>query len=92
VTAYTFILRETATGAGDHGNYMKRRKAAEDYATGKGCTVLGKAKDMQINGSWYYWWFLDIPDMYSQRILADIETQFTVTKTTVEFAMRPVKI
>ena len=64
---------------------------AEDYVKGEGCKVLHEAQDMNINGDWYYWWFIDVPDDIQQR-LANIETQFTVTKATVEFAMRPVKI
>jgi hypothetical protein len=88
VTIYTFILRETTKGKNDHGHHNTRRKNAEDYATAKGCTVLDTPQEMYINGVWHYWWFLDIPD---QKTLTDIETQFTVTNTFVEFALNPVQ-
>jgi hypothetical protein len=86
VTIYTFIVRETVDGGKDHGHHTQRRKDAEQYAQGKGCTVLDTAKEMYINGVWHYWWFLDIPDGQ----LNNIKTQFTVTNKFVEFAVDPV--
>src|SRR5258707_14562651 len=83
MTVYTFILREKNSGAGDHKHKDKRRAAAMNFVIGENCTILDSPQNMQINGVWHYWWFLDIPDN-PPGILDNIKTQFTVTNTSVE--------